>query len=153
MLELCDFISSENVRHPLEARDPRAAIEELVSLLHQQGRIQDPDTICQIVWEREQQRSTGIGEGIAVPHGRCEHLDEIAAAVGYAPEPIDFGSGDGKPVHLVFLLVSPTENTSIHVQALGAISRHLGQDPTRRAVSKVEDAEELFALLTAPVAG
>ena len=74
MLDIADFISPQCIIHPLKATDARCAIEELVSHLADLELIHDPETICNIVWTREQQRSTGIGDGIAVPHGRCDRV-------------------------------------------------------------------------------
>ena len=133
--------------HPLHASDVHGAIAELVEHLSGLGRLVDPDRIADVVWTREQQRSTGIGDGIAVPHGRCEHVEQIVAAVGVADSPIDFKSGDGKAVNLVVLLVSPTENTALHVQALGAISRRLSDEQVRRAIRGCQDATGVYELL------
>ena len=111
------------------------------------GRIDDAETIIEAVWTREQQRSTGIGDGIAVPHGRCEHMDQIVAAIGTADPAIDFQASDGKAVNLVVLLVSPTRNTTLHVQALGAISRRLGHAEIRRRLRNCPDAGCVYDVL------
>ena len=149
MLELHDFITSDCIVLPLRASDAQGAIEELVGHLASLERIVDANRITEVVWTREQQRSTGIGDGIAVPHGRCEHVERIVAAVGIADPPIDFKSGDGKAVNLVVLLVSPTEDTALHVQALGAISRRLSDGQVRRAIRGCTDATGVFDLLGA----
>ncbi len=140
MLALNDFITADCIVHPLQATDVRGAITELVHRLESLGRIEAAGPIVDAVWAREQQRSTGIGDGIAVPHGRCGHVDHIVAAVGTASPPLDFKTGDGKPVNLVVLLVSPTENTALHIQALGAISRRLGDPDVRRRLRNCPDA-------------
>ena len=149
MLELHDFITPDCIVHPLHATDAHGAIVELVEHLSGLGRLVDANRITDVVWTREQQRSTGIGDGIAVPHGRCEHVERIIAAVGVADPPIDFKSGDGKPVNLVVLLVSPTENTALHVQALGAISRRLSDGQVRRAIRGCQDGAGVYELLDA----
>ena len=140
MLELTDFITPECIVHSLQAADAQSAITELVHHLAAIGSIDAAQPIIEAVWTREQQRSTGIGDGIAVPHGRCDHVDRIVAAVGTADPAIDFKAGDGKPVNLVVLLVSPTENTTLHIQALGAISRLLGDPDVRRRLRNCPDA-------------
>lgn len=149
MLELHDFITPDCIVHPLQATDAHGAIVELVEHLAELGRIADAQRIVDAVWTREQQRSTGIGDGIAVPHGRCEHVERIVAAVGVATPPIDFKSGDGKPVNLVVLLVSPSEDTALHVQALGAISRRLSSEEIRRSIRNCTDAAGVYQLLDA----
>ncbi|MBM44119.1 MAG: hypothetical protein CMJ36_03775 [Phycisphaerae bacterium] len=147
MITLNSLLRLDCIKHPLESSDSRGAINELVNLLHEHGLVQDPEDVADAVWERELQRTTGIGEGLAVPHGRCPSLDKVVAAVGYAADPIDFKANDGKPVELIVLIVSPPDNTTEHVQALSAISRVLGHQATRNAAFACETAEALHALL------
>jgi mannitol/fructose-specific phosphotransferase system IIA component (Ntr-type) len=100
-----------------------------------------------VVWEREQQRTTGIGEGLAIPHGKSNCSDQLVMAAGRPKEPIDFQSVDKKPVGLVILLASPPDKTAQHIQALGTISRLWISDPAfREAAFSAESDEELFKL-------
>ena len=147
MITLDALIHPNCIRHPLNADDPRGVIRELVEMLHDQSLVADVDEIADAVWAREQQRSTGIGEGLAVPHGRCASLRSVVAAVGWTSTPIDFQAADGKPVQLIVLIVSPTDDTTNHVQALGAISRTLGQVAIRQAAMESTSAEALHAVL------
>jgi mannitol/fructose-specific phosphotransferase system IIA component (Ntr-type) len=147
MIELKSLIQLDCIRHPLEANDPHGAIRELVELLHEHGHVQDADGTTAAVWEREQQRTTGIGNGLAVPHGRCPSLKNVVAAIGWTDRPIDFKSSDGSPVTLVAMIISPPEDTSAHVQALGAISLALGNQEVRAAAMTSSSAEDLYALL------
>ena len=140
MLALTNFITPDCIVHHLQATDAQGAITELVHHLARIGRIEEAEPIVEAVWAREQQRSTGIGDGIAVPHGRCEHVERIVAAIGTADPAIDFRASDGKAINLVVLLVSPTQNTTLHVQALGAISRRLGDAEIRRRLRSCPDA-------------
>ena len=122
-MNLLDLLQENTMRAPLLSTDRQGAIGELVDLLAEEGCISDAATIRQVVWERELQRTTGIGEGLAIPHGRCDKLTSMVMAMGRPATPIDFASPDKRPVELIILLVSPTKNTSDHIQALGRISR------------------------------
>ena len=145
-MELIDLIQENTIRVPLVANDRQEAIGELVDVLGDVGAISDCDTIRQLVWERELQRTTGIGEGLAIPHGRCNNLTHMVMAMGRPETPIDFASADKRPVELIILLVSPTNNTSDHIQALGRISRLVVDRTFREDAYATESASELFEL-------
>ena len=145
-MELIDLIQENTIRVPLVANDRQEAIGELVDVLGDVGAISDCDTIRQLVWERELQRTTGIGEGLAIPHGRCDNLTHMVMAMGKPETPIDFASADKRPVELIILLVSPTNNTSDHIQALGRISRLMVDRTFREDAYAIESANELFEL-------
>jgi|TARA_B100000959_G_C14966789_1_gene618081 mannitol/fructose-specific phosphotransferase system IIA component (Ntr-type) len=145
-MNLLDLLQENTMRAPLQSTDRQGAISELVDLLAEQGCISDADTIRQVVWERELQRTTGIGEGLAIPHGRCEKLDSMVMAIGRPAIPIDFASPDKRPVELIILLVSPTDNTSDHIQALGRISRLMVDRTFREAAYATENTNDLCAL-------
>ena len=145
-MNLATLIQENTIRVPLQAQDRQGAISELVDLLATAGCISNCEVIKQAVWERELQRTTGIGEGLAIPHGRCDHLENMVMAMGRPPTPIDFSSPDKRPVELIILLVSPTKNTSDHIQALGKISRLMVDRPFRESAYATENATELFSL-------
>ena len=131
----------------MEGKDKNAVITELVDLLHANGLLQDRDVALEAVFVREQTRSTGIGSGIAIPHGKCKVVKELVMAIGIAHEPIDFESVDGKPVTIVILLISPTDQTGPHIQALARISRLMLDEQFRQSLEKTGSAEELYELL------
>jgi mannitol/fructose-specific phosphotransferase system IIA component (Ntr-type) len=145
-MNLIDLIQEKTIRAPLEATDRQGAISELVDLLANEGCISNCEVIKQAVWERELQRTTGIGEGLAIPHGRCNQLENMVMAMGRPATPIDFASPDKRPVELIILLVSPTENTSDHIQALGKISRLMVDRSFRESAYATKEATELCAL-------
>jgi len=134
------------MRAPLKSTDRQSVISELVDLLAEADCITDCETIKKAVWDRELQRTTGIGEGLAIPHGRCDVLERMVMAMGRPTIPIDFASPDKRPVELIILLVSPTDHTSDHIQALGRISRLMIDRSFREAAYSTEDAESLFTL-------
>lgn len=146
MINLLDILSPKAVKVPLEAGEKEAAIDELIDLLRDRRLIQDAKALKRAVWEREQQRSTGIGEGLAIPHGKCTCSESLVMAVGRPAEPVEFGAIDRKPVRLIVLLASPPSRTSDHIQALGKISRLMSRPEFRDAAYHAESPEELFRL-------
>ena len=145
-MNLLDHLQLDTMRVYLEATDRQSAIGELVDTLASTGSISDAETIKHLVWERELQRTTGIGEGLAIPHGRCDKLTNLVMAMGRPATPIDFASPDKRPVELVILLVSPANNTADHIQALGRISRLMVDRTFREAAYATDSAQTLFDL-------
>ncbi|MBC8202386.1 MAG: PTS sugar transporter subunit IIA [Planctomycetes bacterium] len=143
-MNLLDHLQLDTTRVFLESTDRQGAIGELVDALASAGSIDDADTIKQLVWERELQRTTGIGEGLAIPHGRCDKLSDLVMAMGRPNTPIDFSSPDKRPVELVILLVSPSDNTADHIQALGRISRLMVDRTFRESAYATETPQALF---------
>ena len=147
-MNVADILSPKAVKVPLKATSPRQAIDELVDQLNQAGLISDPAALKRVVWEREQQRSTGIGEGLAIPHGKANSSKQLVMAMGRPEQPIEFDAIDRKPVRLVILLASPPEKTSEHIQALGKISRMMASPAFRETVYRAASADELYKLFT-----
>ncbi len=145
-MNLLELLQENTIQAPLESTDRQGAIDELVEVLAHADCISDRKKIKQLVWERELQRTTGIGEGLAIPHGRCDTIDKMVMAMGRPATPIDFSSPDKRPVELIILLVSPTDNTSDHIQALGRISRLMVNRAFREAAYSTEDAKSLYNL-------
>ena len=145
-MNITDILSPTAVKVPLVSNEKRAAIDELVDLLADGGLIKDPEGLKRVVWEREQQRSTGIGDGLAIPHGKIESSQELVMAIGRPAEPIDFDALDEQPVALIVLLCSPPARTADHIQALGKISRIMSDASFREAAYSASDAETLYRL-------
>ncbi len=133
---------------PLTSKNKEAAIEELVNSLAAAGQVKDAGVALEAVLEREQTRSTGIGSGIAIPHGKCTAVKELVMAVGIAKEPIEFGSIDNKPVIIMVLLVSPPDKTGPHIQALARISRLLLDEQFKAKLEKAGSPEEVYELIS-----
>ncbi len=145
-MNISDILSPKAVKVPLTSTDKHAVIDELVDLLDEAGLISDAGQLKQVVWEREQQRSTGIGQGLAIPHGKANCTESLVMAVGRPATPIDFESVDKEPVQLVVLLASPPDQTSQHIQALGKISRLMSNESFRDAAFSAGSTETLYAL-------
>jgi len=144
---LTQILQPSCIKVPLEGKDKKSLITELVDLLDNNGLLLDRDSALEAVLLREQTRSTGIGSGIAIPHGKCKAVKELVMAVGVVPEGIDFESVDGKPVTIIILLVSPTDKTGPHIQALARISKLMLDESFRQGIEKAASADEVYELL------
>ena len=144
---LTQILQPNCVKVPVENKEKEAAITELVDLLDTNGLLLDREVALDAVLTRERIRSTGTGAGIAIPHGKCEAVKELVMAIGIAKEPIEFDSVDEKPVTILFLLVSPTNQTGPHIQALAGISRLMLNDEFKQKLEQVTSAEEVYRLL------
>ncbi|MCB9865190.1 MAG: PTS sugar transporter subunit IIA [Phycisphaerales bacterium] len=146
-MKLSEIFAPELVRAPLKAADKTGAITELVDVLSETGRLTDRDEVLRAVLDREGTRSTGIGNGLAVPHGKCAGCPKLVMAVGRPETPIEFGSTDGKPVRLIVLLASPPDETGPHIQALARISRLMLMEEFRRDVLAAGSPQEIYDLI------
>ena len=144
---LTQILQPTCVKVPLEGKDKQSVITELVDLLDANGLLLDKNVVLDAVLAREQTRSTGIGSGIAIPHGKCKAVKELVMAIGIAGEGIDFASVDDKPVTTIFLLVSPADQTGPHIQALARISRLMLDEQFRQKLEKATSADEVYELL------
>lgn len=135
------------VKVPLESNEKISAITELVDLLDSEGLFRDRQIALDAVLTREQTRSTGIGSGIAIPHGKCKATKELVMSIGIAKKPIDFSSVDDKPVRIILLLVSPVNQTGPHIQALAQISRLMLDENFKGKLENAETAEEVYELI------
>jgi mannitol/fructose-specific phosphotransferase system IIA component (Ntr-type) len=145
-MKLLDIIRPESIVVPLAATTKHEAIDALVDLLASQKRIPDAAALKRVVWEREMQRSTGIGEGLAIPHGKCPGLAGLVVAIGKPAEPIEFEAIDQKPVRLVILLASPADRIAEHIQALGRISRTMADPAVRNAAYACDSPAALYEI-------
>jgi fructose-specific phosphotransferase system IIA component len=145
---LTQILQPTCVKAPLDSKNKEDAIEELINLLATSGCLSDRAQAFEAVLAREQTRSTGIGSGIAIPHGKCSAAKELVMAVGIAAEPIEFESIDNKPVTIIILLVSPPDQTGPHIQALARISRLMLDEQFKSQLEKATSAEEVYDLIS-----
>lgn len=141
-MKLADLIRPEGIRIGLAARDKEGVIDELVDLLCRAEKVSDRAAVARAVREREALMSTGIGQGIGIPHAKTNAVDRLVAVFGLAPDGVDFQALDGKPVHLFFLLVAPEDQSGPHVKALARISRLLKHAHFRDALAAARTPEE-----------
>lgn len=143
-MRLTDTLKPQNILVPLLAQTKNEAISELVSLLAKNGEIQDAKAVLDAVLEREMTRTTGIGNGLAIPHGKTSGTAQLVMAIGKAGTPIDFQSIDGRPVSVVWLLASPPDKTGPHIHALARISRLMTIDKFRAALNQAMSPQDIY---------
>ena len=146
-MRLTEILQTDCLKVPLAGTDKESAITELVDSLDAAGVLQDRDTVLNAVLTREKTRSTGIGSGIAIPHGKCGAVKELVMAIGITKQPIDFQSVDSHPVKIILLLVSPADQTGPHIQALARISRVMLDDNFKTKLENAKSVEEAEHLL------
>ncbi len=146
-MKLTEILNPAAVRVPLVSRDKRGIIGELVDLLVGLGQVDNRDELFRCVMERENTRSTGIGHGLAVPHGKSPSCNRLMMAVGKPVEPVDFDSKDGKPVNFIVLLVSPPDQTGPHIQALARVSRLMLMEDFRSELARADSANRVFEII------
>jgi fructose-specific phosphotransferase system IIA component len=146
-MNLLDILTPECIKAPLVSDEKKGVIDELVSLLADAKKVGDAAALREAVWTREQTRTTGIGHGLAIPHGKSPGMSSLAMAIGRPAKPMDFQAIDGQPVRLVVLLASPPDRTSDHIQALARISRLMTMDEFRNRIYAAESAGEIYELL------
>ncbi|MFH1220462.1 MAG: PTS sugar transporter subunit IIA [Candidatus Eisenbacteria bacterium] len=119
---LAKVVARDTIKLGLAGIDKWTAIENLVDLLVETGKGFDREAILAAVRDRESKGSTGIGDGIAVPHARTTGVAEVVAALGISKTGIDFDSNDGRPCHLIFLIAAPPHESTKYLKALSAVA-------------------------------
>jgi mannitol/fructose-specific phosphotransferase system IIA component (Ntr-type) len=149
-MKLLGFLDGESIIMDLEATDKEGVVRELVILLQEKNRIEDGklDAIVDAILKRESMGSTGIGNGLAIPHVKASPLvEELVGAFGRSVEGVDFGALDGEPVHLFFLMVSPKDGVEEHLDILKKIAS-LGRDEHFcQFLTEARNKQEIVGLL------
>lgn len=149
-MKIMDFLCRDAVSADLQATNKKGLIEEMVDLLVSAGAIdkkQRPKVI-EILMAREALGSTAIGQGIAIPHGKCESVSKMTAALGISKRGILFDSLDGEPVYIFFLLVAPVDSAGPHLKALARISRLLKDKYFRDNLRAAKEDDAILKLVT-----
>ncbi|MFN0135727.1 MAG: PTS sugar transporter subunit IIA [Phycisphaerae bacterium] len=141
---LSQLLAPERVRVPLLGADKTALITELIDVLAANECLADPKVALEAVLRRESERTTGIGYGLAIPHGKTDACKQVVMAAGKPQVPVDFQSYDKKPVSFVVMLISPSDQTSSHIQALAKLSSLMTKPAFREAVEQAATADELY---------
>ena len=146
-MRLTEILKPQNIKVPVVAKVKTEAIAELISLLADNGEVIDPKKVLDSVLEREATRTTGIGNGLAIPHGKCTGTDHLVMAIGRPQTPIDFQAIDGRPVSLIWLLTSPPDKTGPHIHALARISRLMTIDRFRQALNTAQTSQDVYDII------
>ena len=143
-----EILKNECIICGLKSKDKYEVIEELLDNLNKNGFITDREQALQDVFEREQYLSTGLENGLAIPHAKSEGVETLSIAFGICKEGVDFESLDGKPAKFIFLMLSPKDTSGPHLKALGQITRTFKSAELLAELEKDKNAEEVKTLLT-----
>jgi len=140
-----DFICFDASISQLQSSNRDEAIEELVSSLEKSGKLQEENSkgIVKAIIKRENEASTGLGRGVAIPHVKHKSVDGIVAAIGLSEEGIDFFALDKMPVHSIILMVSPQDDPDKHLQAMENIFKHLQVEKFRKFLRQCRTPEQI----------
>ncbi len=144
---LSELLTPDRIKIPLEAGSKEEILDELVRVIGNTPVVSDASDVLRAVREREEVLSTGIGNGVAIPHGKSAGVSELVLAAGVTPEPVYFEALDGRPVSLFFLLVGPEAAAGQHVKALSRISRLLRRDSFRLRLAESASPEEFYDVI------
>jgi nitrogen PTS system EIIA component len=143
---LTELLSPDRVVLPLSVGDRHAAIAALTRKLANLANAEYNDVLAAVL-ERESVQSTGIGFGVAIPHGRSAAVHELTMVAGVMPAPVPFDAIDGEPVRLVFLIVGPEASAGLHVKILSRIARLVRRDTVRQQLLEATTADEFYNVL------
>ena len=146
-MKITDMLKKDYVLEDLKADNKRDALAELSAVFAGGKLTFDSEAMLRVLLEREKLGSTGIGDGIAIPHGKLAGLDEMVVAFGRSKEGIEFAAMDGRPVYLLFLLMAPEDSASQHLKALAKISRMLKDSHFRKNLREAKTHDHLVALI------
>ena len=146
-MKIMDFLNPKAVSVDLKAQDKRGVIKELAGLLAAAGEIKNRDELVRVLMDRETLGSTGIGQGIGIPHAKSNVVKELTAALGISLHGVDFDSLDGETTHIFFLLVAPEDAAGPHLKALARISRMLKDRFLRNALISAKDKKTILDII------
>ena len=143
-MKLSEILEENHIISDLKARDKKGVLEELAETIVSHEPSVDKRALVRVLLERERLGSTGIGEGVAIPHGKFNGISQPVISFGRSRKGVDFESMDGQPAFLFFLLVAPENSASIHLKALAKIAKILKNSSFRQVLMEVHTREELY---------
>jgi len=146
-MKLVDILPLENIKIPLTGKTKEEIITELVDIIAASNPDIDHKLVLHSVIDREKTMSTGIGHGIAIPHGKSRGVKQIAAAFGIVPDGVDFEAIDSQPAYLFFLLAAPEGPAGPHLRCLSMISRLLNSESFRQSLTEAASPEEALRII------
>lgn len=146
-MKITEFLDKRGIKMDVESSEKEDVLKELVDVLSAVKDVGDKKLILKALIDRESLGSTGIGQGIAIPHGKTEKVKEIVAVLGISRKGVNFDALDGEPVYLFFLLVAPKDNPGPHLKALAQISRLLRDSFFCELIKRCQTPEEVFELI------
>ncbi len=142
-----DLLQDDLIIENIAAKDKNGVLREFARLLKVKGKIEDEENLVRVLTERETLGSTGIGDGVAIPHGKLGSISEIIVAFGRSTRGVEYQSLDAKPVFLFFLLVTPDDKPGDHLKTLARISRILKSSALRTSLRQASGRREMRILL------
>jgi nitrogen PTS system EIIA component len=146
-MKIIDLLDRDRILADLQATDKAAVLAELAAPLATGPDGLNLETVVEVLLDRERLGSTGIGDNIAIPHGKLADLPRLELAFGRSLKGVEFDSMDGKPTHLFFLLLAPSNAAGLHLKALAKISRMLMSQSFRESLMQAGSVEEIYRLL------
>jgi fructose PTS system EIIBC or EIIC component len=143
-MKVSELLSEKYILTGFNGRSKEKIINEMIDLFKGDKRISNLEDVRKCVFEREKIMSTGVGKGFAIPHGKTNSVGEIIAAFGKSDTPLDYDALDGKPVHLIFLLVGQEKLIGNHIKLLSRISRLMNKDDFRHQLLESKSKEEIM---------
>ena len=141
------MLKTDYILEELKSDNKRDVLKELVGSFMKIHQKLDSEATLNVLFEREKLGSTGIGEGIAIPHGKITGLDQLILSFGRSAVGIDFDAMDGKPVHLFFLLIAPENSAGQHLKTLAKISKMLKDGVFRTKLMAAKSKDELYKII------
>jgi len=145
-MKILDVLPKEAILADLKAVDKKGVLEELVVPIADIAGLNHGDLV-KVLMERERLGSTGIGDGIGIPHGKVRDLKSLILGFGLSRKGVDFDSMDGRPAHIFFLLITPENSTGLHLKLLARISRILKTDPFNEKLRRAKNRDELYSII------
>jgi len=146
-MKILDFLSESCVITDLQGKTKKNVVTELVDVLAKKKLVKSVDKTVEAIMKRESTGSTGIGQGVAIPHAKSEDVSKIVASLGISKAGVDFDSLDGEPVYIIFLMVAPPESISEHLQTIAKISRLLKDKFFRQSLRDAQSASEVIKII------
>lgn len=146
-MKLSQFLDESVINPELESLDKDELFAEMVEMLVRAGRVADRDAALDAIGTREAMATTGIGGGVAVPHGKSPTIGELTAALGISAEGVEYDATDGEPVHIVFMVLAEANNPGPHVECLGEIARLLQVQGFSERLRRAKNPEEVLAII------
>lgn len=148
-MKITDLLKKQSICLDGKADSKEQVIREMVDLMAEGGNINDIDTYRETVFKREEEGTTGIGEGIAIPHGKTEAVSAPGLAAMVLPEGVDYDSLDGEPAYLIFLIAAPNSEDNVHLEVLSRLSMLLMDEDFRNKLLHAKDVDEFLAYVDA----
>ena len=145
-MKISELLDENLIELNLKGEVKEEALAEMVELLKEEDKITDKDKFYQTILEREQEGTTGLGRGVAIPHGKSDVVNDLALVVGRSKEGIDFNSRDGQPVHLFFMVADYEGHSPEYLKMVAQLTRNVRQDDYREELLQADSEKEIIEI-------